>query len=143
MVMPNHSIEGTIVQYVKQEIALPRFGGPGEIKLTATKQLGHLFNGYAQSFNRRHDRTGGLFEKPFKRKQIESKDGLISLILYIHTNPVHHCFVHDFAEWPYSSFHKLISDGDSFLNKHAVLDWFGGKENLISSHRNYVKQKDE
>src|SRR3954468_13096774 len=114
--------------YVKQEIALPRFNGPGEIKVTAAKQLGHLFNGYAQSFNRRHDRTGGLFEKPFKRKQIESKAGLVSVILYIHTNPVHHSFAHDFKEWPYSSFHELISDGDSFLKKQTVLSWFGGKE---------------
>src|SRR4051812_20396468 len=121
--------------YVKQEIALPRLVGAGQIKLTAAKQLGHLFNGYAQSFNRRHDRTGGLFEKPFKRKQIESKDGLISLSLYIHTNPVHHCFVKDLEEWPYSSFHELISDGNSFLKKHAVFELFHEKENFISSHR--------
>ncbi len=33
----------------------------------------HLFNSYAQSINKRYDRTGSLFERPFHRRLIDSE----------------------------------------------------------------------
>ena len=59
-------------------------------KPDASRQLGHLFNAYAQGINKRYSRTGSLFEKPFERKRITSEDYLRKAIYYIHKNPVHH-----------------------------------------------------
>ena len=42
-----------------------------EMKKTASKQISlqfsHLFNGYTQAFNKQNNRTGKLFELPFRR----------------------------------------------------------------------------
>lgn len=49
----------------------------------------NLFNAYAKAFNKRFDRHGALFERPFKRKSVHSKFYFKRIILYIHNNPVH------------------------------------------------------
>src|SRR2546423_8557090 len=94
--------------YVKENIVIPRKDGNGDIKLVASRQFGHFLNAYAQSYNEMYNRTGSLFEKPFKRKSIESEEYLTSLVLYIHNNAIHHGLVSDFREWPHSSFHDLV-----------------------------------
>ena len=56
--------------YTRKDVIVPKNNDSGTIKLEASKQLGHFFNGYAQTFNRENARTGGLFETPFKRKLV-------------------------------------------------------------------------
>ena len=123
--------------YTKENVVVPRNDGKGEIRLIASKQLGHFFNGYAQTFNRENNRHGSLFEKPFKRKPVELSHCLKTMVMYIHTNPSHHGFVNDFREWSYSSYHDLLGQESTFLRKDIVMDWFGGRDNFIQSHLEY------
>jgi len=123
--------------YTKENVVVPRNDGKGEIRLIASKQLGHFFNGYAQTFNRENNRHGSLFEKPFKRKPVELSHYLKTMVMYIHTNPSHHGFVNDFREWSYSSYHDLLGQESTFLRKDIVMDWFGGRDNFIQSHLEY------
>ena len=123
--------------YTKENVVVPRNDGKGEIRLIASKQLGHFFNGYAQTFNRENNRHGSLFEKPFNRKPVELSHCLKTMVMYIHTNPSHHGFVNDFREWSYSSYHDLLGQESTFLRKDIVMDWFGGRDNFIQSHLEY------
>ncbi len=63
-------------------------------------QIPKLFNGYAQAFNKRQNMRGTLFERPFRRKQVDNISYLKQLILYIHNNPVHHGFCSHPLEYP-------------------------------------------
>jgi len=129
--------------YTKADVVVPRNDGKGNIKLIASKQLGHFFNGYAQTFNHENSRSGSLFEKPFKRKLLELSYHLKTMVMYTHTNPSHHGFVNDFREWPYSSYHDLIDEGPTFLRRDVVMNWFGGRDNFIRSHLEYPYKKAE
>ena len=60
--------------HINRDIVVPRRDGNGFIKLVASKQLGHCFNSYAQSYNALHMRTGCLLDKPFKRKLVNSEN---------------------------------------------------------------------
>jgi len=58
---------------------------PSALKLpSATKHFSHFFNAYAKYYNNQTNRHGALFERPFKRKLIDSEDYLRQAILYIH-----------------------------------------------------------
>ncbi len=46
------------------------------------------FNSYTKRFNRRHGRTGTLFETRYKSKLIDTDTYLLHLCRYIHSNPV-------------------------------------------------------
>ena len=43
------------------------------ITFDPSRQLGHVFNSYAQAINKKYSRTGGLFEAAFRRKEVASE----------------------------------------------------------------------
>jgi hypothetical protein len=129
--------------YVRKNVVVQRRDGNGSIRLLPSKQLGHLFNGYAQFFNKAYQRTGGLFERPFKRKYVESVKSLTNVLMYIHRNPQHHGFVKDFRKWSYTSYQELISDKPTFLKREEVMEWFGGREEFIKAHEKYSGMSEE
>ena len=96
--------------------------------------LCNLFNAYAQWFNKQSDRTGGLFQRPFKRKKITDQEYLRQLIYYIHRNPMHHKITGDPTKYPYSSFTGIVSNQPTFLQRDLVLEWFDSRENFIDFH---------
>ncbi|MBL7010905.1 MAG: hypothetical protein ISR82_06760 [Candidatus Marinimicrobia bacterium] len=49
-----------------------------------------FLGGYSLAINKQQNRHGSLMQKRFKRIVIESDNYLLSLIHYIHHNPIHH-----------------------------------------------------
>jgi len=111
------------------------------VSIDASHAFSNLFNAYAKAINKAHDRTGSLFEHPFGRLQIDSKDHFTRLIVYIHQNPQKHGFVKDFRQWPYSSYRALISSLATFLKRQEILEWFGRREGFINLHQELVQGK--
>ena len=99
-----------------------------------SRQFSHLFNAYTQAINKRHNRTGSLFETTFERKVVNSEKYFRQLIFYIHNNPVHHGFVNQIIQYPWSSYQTVISDKPTKLKRNEVVKIFGDKENLIYYH---------
>lgn len=98
-----------------------------------TQALSNLFNAYAKAFNKQTNRTGSLFEKHFRRIQIESEPYLTNLIQYVHLNPTHHLDI-DYKTYPFSSYQSMISNQPTKLVRDEVLAYFEGVENFIYCH---------
>ncbi len=98
----------------------------------------NLFNAYAKAFNKRNQRTGSLFQRPFGRVEITKDIQLIHLVSYIHHNPEKHGLVSDYRDWKHSSYQSLVrTSGDTQLNHEEVLSWFGGIKGFeIAHHQN-------
>jgi hypothetical protein len=101
-----------------------------------SKQFGFLFNAYTQAINKKFNRTGGLFEKPFERKLIISDSYLKNIIHYIHNNPVQHGFVKQMSLYPWSSYDSIISDKPTKLKRKEIIAIYGGKDEFIEYHNN-------
>ncbi|MBA7544887.1 hypothetical protein ES705_37248 [subsurface metagenome] len=115
--------------------SLRRWGRVEKLKRpTPSRQFSHLFNAYAKWFNIRYNRTGSLFEKPFKRKLVESEDYLKRLVYYIHHNPVHHGFSDTIIEYPWSSYLSIVKPHKTKLKQEEVIDWFDDLENFEFYH---------
>jgi putative transposase len=96
----------------KSEIADEKKGAKDAkllLLISPAQHFSNLLNAYAKTINNSYHRTGSLFQHPFGRIPVTNKQYIYSLIRYIHQNPQHHGFVKDFREWPFSSFHTLIS----------------------------------
>lgn len=153
--MPNHfhfviqiKAEEYIFKFLKQNKKLPEqnmtleefellFNKNAEINLFSlhiSKQFSNLFNGYSQAINKQELRTGSLFSRSFKRKEIASSDYLKSLILYLHLNPVRHQFVEKISDWKFLSYHSIISERNTLLKRNEVLELFDGLNNFKFSH---------
>jgi REP element-mobilizing transposase RayT len=96
--------------------------------------ISHLCNSYAQWFNKKTDRTGSLFQRPFKRKRITEQEYLKRLIYYIHRNPLHHNLNLHPSEYPYSSYQGILGKQKTLLQREQVLDWFDGTDNFVYFH---------
>ena len=102
--------------------------------LEPSKQFGHLFNAYTQAVNKKYNRTGSLFEKPFERKRVTSEKYLQNLMFYIHNNPVHHGFTKTIKEYPWSSYGSIISEKPIKIERGDIFEIFGSKDNFINYH---------
>ncbi|NQT23990.1 transposase [candidate division KSB1 bacterium] len=103
--------------------------------------LSHAFNSYTQIFNKENNRTGTLFERPFRRKLINTDQYLTQVIAYIHTNPVHHQIINDFSGYPYSSFHIILSNASTQLKRDEVIDLFDNREEFIKFHKHWQDEQ--
>ncbi len=126
--LPNHF---HFVIKIKEAEALPVKIQIGETKLS--QPFSNLFNAYTKAFNKKHHRTGSLFQKHPKRIKIDSDEYLQQLIVYVNTNPSHHHMA-DYEQYKFSSYQALISDKPTLIKRKAVIDLFDTVENLKYMH---------
>jgi REP element-mobilizing transposase RayT len=98
-----------------------------------------LFNAYAQAINLQENRTGSLFQRPFQRKEVDNSEYFRQLVVYIHANPVHHGFVDDFRDYPWSSYGTILSLKPTRLQRDKVIGWFNSKGEFVDQHKQELK----
>ncbi len=106
------------------------------------QQFSNFFNSYAKSINKAYGRTGSLFQKRFGRIPVTSTRYLMRLVHYIHFNPQKHGFVHDWREYPYSSYRALLSDRPTRLKRDEALGWFDGRAALVAFHSSLTDERE-
>ena len=123
VLMPNHF---HLLIRIKEanEIDLTGFQNLSGLKLPH-QYFSNLFNAYTKAINKRNNRHGSLFERPFKRKLIDDEDYLKQLALYIHNNPVHHGFCSHPIEYGWSSYLTYVSPKPTKLKRSETIEWLG------------------
>lgn len=106
-----------------------------EISKKPSQQFSNLFNAYTKAFNKQQNRHGTLFERPFKRKEISDEKYFRNLVLYIHTNAVHHNLVKKVEDYTWSSYASIITNKPSNIRRREVINWFDDKANFIACHQ--------
>jgi putative transposase len=82
------------------------------------KNIAALLSGYTKSLNKAFDRHGSLFQTHSKAKEIDDETYLLTLISYIHQNPLRAGLVKITEEWKYSSYPELAGFRNDFLVDH-------------------------
>jgi putative transposase len=95
----------------------------------------NFFNAYARGLNIATQRTGAVFERPFNRIPVDSESYLIRLMVYVHQNPQKHKFETDFRNWNFSSYHELIGNSPTRLQRNGVMQLFGSRADFIRIHQ--------
>jgi len=113
------------------------------IKIKEPSQyFSNFFNAYARGVNIATQRTGAVFERPFKRIPVDSDAYLMRLIVYVHQNPQKHKFENNFRDWNYSSYHELIANIPTRLQRDRIMQLFGSKEDFIRIHQEIQSLED-
>ncbi|MFQ6070690.1 MAG: transposase [Candidatus Aminicenantales bacterium] len=106
-----------------------------------SKGMRHLNGVYTQSFNRKHDRVGHLFQGRYKAIIVEKETYLLSLIRYIILNPVRKGYVELPEDWEWSSHRAVVGleRKPPFLTTDWILSQFGGnRAEAIKRYREFV-----
>jgi len=85
-----------------------------------------ITSGYVYYFNHKYNRVGHLFQERFKSQPVEDEDYFVTLLRYIHQNPVKAEMVLTVGDYRWSSWHELMArQSDGLCNIQRV-------ESLIS-----------
>ena len=106
------------------------------------QHFSNLFSAYTKAFNKRFGYRGALFERPFKRKRIDTDRYLKQVVLYIHNNPIHHGFCSHPIEYPWSSYLTCISMKPTKLHRDVVIGWFDEHANFKLQHNRTIGSKE-
>ncbi|MCX6178326.1 MAG: transposase [Chlorobiales bacterium] len=91
-----------------------------------------LLSGYAQYFNRRHNRSGHLFQNRYKSIICEEETYFQKLVAYIHLNPLRAGLVpslNELEQYPWCGHGVILkSVQHPWQNRNYVLESFGLKE---------------
>ena len=111
-----------------------------------SRLMHRLLTGFAVSYNRRHDRTGHVFQGRFKSILVQEENYFLKLINYIHLNPLKAKLVNSLEEldvykWsghPYLV-GKMVCD---WMKRDAVLKHFGDTEHYAIKNYQTSLQSD-
>lgn len=120
---------------------LSEFEEPDRVKLrqpNPSKHFSHLFNSYTKYYNIRFHRNGSLFKRPFQRKSIHSEEYLKNLVIYIHTNPIHHGLNNKPDSYPWTSYNSILSKNPTKIMREKVIYWFSDESNFITTHNQKI-----
>jgi REP element-mobilizing transposase RayT len=104
-----------------------------------------LLTWYAQYFNRRHGRTGHLFENRYKSILCDEDEYLLALVRYIHLNPIRGEIVTTLKEldhYPWSGHSALMGNArHDWMDTGYILSQFGSREKAArKAYRRFVGQ---
>lgn len=104
-----------------------------------------LLTWYALYFNRRHHRTGHLFENRFKSILCDEDNYLLALVRYIHLNPIRAKILQTMEEldrYPWTGHRAIIGKADMpWMEVNAVLSEFGGtRKKARAEYRRFVRE---
>jgi len=88
---------------------------------TSFKRLGIR---YASWYNRKYGRQGALFQDRFKSEPIEDDRYMLSVVRYVHLNPVKAGIRKNAREYEWSSYSDYVGKGDGLADTDAVLGIF-------------------
>lgn len=108
---------------------------------TLSRGMRQLNGLYTQAFNRRHRRSGHLFQGRFKSVLVEKETHFLPLSRHVVLNPVRVGAARSARAWPWSSYRATAGLGASpaWLETDATLRRFGGKRGAAEeAYRKFV-----
>ncbi len=101
-----------------------------------------LNSGYASAFNRRHRRSGALYQGRFKAVLVEDESHSLELTRYVHLNPVRAKIVDAPEQYAWSSYGAYLGvyESPTWLDCQAVLGQLGKHTNRArAAYRRFVE----
>lgn len=150
--LPNHfhilarvKEEDVVIGHKRDAIPPPATPTPGdgipskadrekEAALWVSERFRRFFLGYSQAIRKQEGRSSSLFQKNFKRLEVDSESYLINLVLYIHANAQLHGLCTDFREYGHSSFDIFSQTLETPIRRDEVLEWFGSYPAFVQAH---------
>jgi REP element-mobilizing transposase RayT len=140
--MPTHFHFLVRVKEYKDE---PHLEGGVHLELSQliSKKIGILLSSYTKAINIRYDRHGSLFQEHSKAKQVTSDNYLITLLTYIHQNPIRSGLVEKVNDWLFSSYQDYIDLRNGTLpSKGIILSMIKKNELKEITEKRIIYKKD-
>jgi putative transposase len=113
---------------------------------TISRIMSRIGTSYAKCFNQKYNRTGHLFQGRYGSECIEDDQYLLTVIRYIHNNPVKAGLVKEAEAYKWSSIHAYMNDqqANGLVDTEFILGMFHqDRATAISAFREFMKEDHE
>ncbi len=97
-----------------------------EVTEPISKMLQRVSSSYVIWYNRKHERCGHLFQERFRSEAVETNSYFLTVLRYIHQNPIKAKIVGDVADYRWSSYSEYLWGG-GIVDKEYALNIFSEK----------------
>ncbi len=87
--------------------------------------------GYAQYYNMRYDRAGHLFQNRFRSEPVNDDRYLLTVLRYIHQNPLKAGIVKRGCDYKWSSYGLYLNLNEAIIDKDIILTYFSSIADFI------------
>ena len=108
-----------------------------------SKGMRQLNGVFTQWSNRRHRRSGHLFQGRFKAVLVDADSYLLELTRYVVLNPVRAHMVKSAGDWPWSSYRATIGEADAptWLETDGLLAQFGHRRSrAVAAYERFIDE---
>ena len=102
-------------------------------KESVDKILKRIASSYVYWYNWKYYRRGHLFQDRFKSEPVEDDRYLLTVIRYIHQNPIKANIVRNIESYEYSSYGEYINTSDGLIDRQYIFSILD-KERFIKFH---------
>lgn len=107
------------------------------------KNIGILLSSYTKAINKAYTRTGSLFQQHTKTKLLLDDKHLLTVLAYIHQNPVRKGLVKCIEDWEFSSYPGYIGmNNDAIVEKSFVMSNFNSIEEFKLFSKTKIEKMD-
>jgi putative transposase len=97
---------------------------------------------YTQYFNKKYGTVGHLFQGRYKSFLCDREGYLLSLVRYIHLNPVRAKQVKDPEEYPWSSHIQYLTEASGLADPERVLCYFSSRaKSARKQYKDFISEK--
>ena len=101
-----------------------------------------VFNSYTKAYNKRYERSGTLFEGPYKVIHVKEHAHLLHLCRYIHANPVKDGLASELEQWPYSNYPEWTElRPGTLVDRTFIQEHFASPESYRAFVMDYVQER--
>ncbi len=93
----------------------------GDVGHLISRGMQTLQSSYTKAINKRFNRHGSLFQSHFNAKPVPNDCYMITLLTYIHQNPIRSNLVEKAEEWKYSSYQDYVDMRNGTLPKKDLI----------------------
>ncbi|MDO7786205.1 transposase [Desulforamulus aquiferis] len=91
--------------------------------------------GYVYWHNEKYSRTGHLFQNRYKSEVVEDDTYFITVLRYIHQNPIKAGLVQDISHYKWSSYIHYIEGSEDLINLDIAMNFFISQDKFIEFMR--------
>jgi len=114
------------------------------LKTEKDEEIGNIIKritvGYVQYHNLHYARTGHLFQNRFRSEPVEDESYFVTVLRYIHQNPLKAGIVKEMEEYQWSSYYEYLkAEQRQLLDPTFVLNFFPNTEAFVK----FMKEENE
>jgi putative transposase len=94
-----------------------------ETEESVSNTIKRISGSYVFWYNKKYERCGHLFQDRFKSETVDNEEYFLTVIRYIHQNPIKAGLVKDNSNYKWSSYNEYIKEA-VVINKDFVLEMF-------------------